>query len=304
VTPVLAALAGATRVHAVTRTTRYGTADDVRAETIALARACGVDDRLRISTARPRDLMRQADIVTNSGHVRPLDAEAIAAMRPGTVVALMYEGWEFRAPDLDLDACREAGVLVAGSNERHPDFDVFSYLGPLAVKLLVDAGVGAFGRSILLLCDNPFLPFLRRGLEAAGASVEVAASPADARSEQIDAIIVSQTPRPTPVLDEDDARMIAARWPNAVVGQFFGDIDRAALAAADVGVWPPNAPAPGHMGVLLSDLGAEPIIRLQASGFKAAEVLRRRRSAQAAPADDQYVEVLLDQDGVMCPVSC
>src|SRR6185436_1689060 len=130
-------------------------------------------------------------IVTNSGHVRPLDAATIAAMRPGTVIALMYEGWEFRAEDLDLAACQGAGVLVAGSNERHPHFDVFSYLGPLAVKLLADAGVGAYGSSILLLCDNPFSDYLYRGLRAAGASVEIATRPCEARGQAFDAIVVS-----------------------------------------------------------------------------------------------------------------
>jgi hypothetical protein len=194
-------------------------------------------------------------------------------------------------------------VLVAGSNERHPDFDVFSYLGPLAVKMLVDAGVGAYGRSILLLCDNPFLPFLRRGLEAAGACVEVAASPADARRDQIDAVVVSMTPRATPVLDDSDARVIAGRWPNAVVGQFFGDIDREALAAADLGVWPPAAPPAGHMGVLLSDLGPEPIVRLQASGLKSAEVMRRRHT-HSSGGGEEYLEILVDKDGVKCPAYC
>jgi hypothetical protein len=304
VTPVLAALAGAERVLAVTRPTRYGTVEEVRAATCALARACGVEDRIVVTTACSRDLVAQADIVTNSGHVRPLDAPMITAMKPGTVVALMYEGWEFRADDLDLEACRAAGVLVAGSNERHPHFDVFSYLGPLAVKLLADAGVGAYGSSILLLCDNPFVDYLSKGLRAAGASVEVAVKPADARGDAFDAIVVSLTPRKAVVLDAADARVIACRWPDAVVGQFFGDIDRAALAALDVVMWPPAPPAPGHMGVLLSELGPDPIVRLQAAGLKSAEVLWRRDSPGTRSADQNYVEVLVDTDGIRCHAYC
>ena len=303
VTPVLAALAGA-RVVAVTRSTRYGAVDDVRAATMELARQCGVADHIAITTESSRELVVDADIVTNSGHVRPLDAATIARMKPGTVIALMYEGWEFRPADLDLEACCRARVLVAGSMERHPHFDVFSYLGPLAVKLLVDAGVGAYHSSVLLLCDNPFLDYLRRGLEAGGACVEVARKPADARGTAFDAIVVSLTPRPQPALDADDAQTIASRWPEAVVGQFFGDIDREALAASNIAVWPPEPPAPGHMGVLPSELGAEPTVRLQASGLKSAEVLWRRGMTGTLGRDQEYVEVLVDRDGILCDAYC
>src|SRR5262249_13151350 len=45
VTPVLAALAGADRVFAITRSTRYGSVEEIRESTLALARRAGVDGR-------------------------------------------------------------------------------------------------------------------------------------------------------------------------------------------------------------------------------------------------------------------
>ena len=61
-------------------------------------------------------------------------------MRPGTVVPLMFEAWEIDLGrhDVDLAALSAHGVRFAGTNERHPAVDVFSYLGPMAVKLLAD----------------------------------------------------------------------------------------------------------------------------------------------------------------------
>ena len=59
------------------------------------------------------------------------------------------------------------------------------------------------------------------------------------------------------------------------MAQFWGDIDRASLASAGVAVWPERAPATGHMGVLPSSLGAEPVVRLQAGGLKVGELLSR-----------------------------
>src|SRR5205814_10594269 len=104
------------------------------------------------------------------------------------------------------------------------------------------------------------------------ASVDVADTVVDApRYVRYDAVLVALQPRADAVLSAVDARLIASRWPGAVVAQFWGDIDRASLASAGVAVWPERAPATGHMGVLPSAPGAEPVVRLQAGGLRAGE---------------------------------
>ena len=80
------------------------------------------------------------------------------------------------------------------------------------------------------------------------------------------------------------AAWLADRAPGTVLVQYWGDVDRAAAAAAGVPVWPPDAPAPGHMGVLPSAVGPEPVVRLQAGGLKVGEVLAR--GLDQAPAGD------------------
>jgi hypothetical protein len=57
--------------------------------------------------------------------------------------------------------------------------------------------------------------------------------------------------------------------------QYWGDLDRKSLTAAEVPVWPPQAPPAGHMGVLPSAIGPDPIVRLQAGGLKVGELLAR-----------------------------
>ena len=161
--------------------------------------------------------------------------------------------------------------------------DVFCYLGTMAVKLLLDAGVAVFGSRILILCDNPFGPSLQQGLRKTGAMVALAdrldtALPTD----RLDAILVASSPQAVPRVGAAEAALIADRWPGAVVVQVWGDLDRAALAAADVPYWPAQAPAQGHMGILPSAVGPEPVIRLQAGGLKVAEVLLRSRGGKAS----------------------
>ncbi|WP_242051168.1 hypothetical protein [Nostoc spongiaeforme] len=276
VTPVVAAMAGAKKVYAMTRNSRYGTIEQVIEQTYQLAQIAGVSERIEIITEKSKDIVAQADIITNSSHVRPIDAEMISGMKPTAVISLMYEAWEFRPDDIDIEICRQRGIKVAGINERHPSVDVFSFLGLMATKLLVDAGIAVYKSNILLLCDNHFQNFIESGLINAGAKVDkfdnVSLAP---KETAYDAIVVAMQPQLAPVLSNLEAELIAERWPGVVVAQFWGDIDRSAFLAHSIPVWPPNAPNKGHMAILPSAIGPEPIIRLQTGGLKVGELLWR-----------------------------
>ena len=295
VTPILAAMAGASHVLAVTRSTRYGSVEQVCEQTLHLAELAGVNGGIEVVSAKTATLVAQADIITNSGHVRPLDAIMIGWMKPTAVIPLMYEAWELRPDDLDVDACHRRGILVAGTNERHPAVDVFSYLGVMAIKLLLEAGVSVYSTRLLLLCDNAFAGYIERGLIGAGAKVDVCADLAAAITSgqpAYDAIVVALQPKPEPVLMAADINAIAKRWPGAVIAQYWGDVDRAAAEAAGVPIWPPEAPGPGHMAILPSAVGPESIVRLQSGGLKVGEVLWRAANASGAehPVQSEWID--------------
>ena len=290
VTPILAAMAGAERVYAVTRSTRYGPVDQVVAETQEVARRAGVHERVTITIEKTPDIVSRADIVTNSGHLRPIDHTIVEHLKPTAVVPLMYESWEYRSTDVDIGACREKGIAVAGTNERHTAVDVFSYLGIMAVKLLLDAGVAVYRSRLLLLCDNPFSPFIENGLSAAGAVVDSVTCLSAARdNHSYDAIVIALSPSSVPLLDGTDAIRIKRAWNGAVVAQFWGDICRDAFMEHDVPVWPARPPIAGHMGILPSEVGPEPVVRLQSGGLKVGEVLWRARQSGFGP--DQAVDL-------------
>lgn len=292
VTPVVAAMAGAEKVFAITRTTRYGTVEQVKALTQQLANIAGVSDRIQFITEKTQDVVAQADIITNSGHVRPINAEMIDSMKPSAVIGLMYEAWEFRPEDVDLIACRLKGIQVAGVNERHPAVDVFSFLGIMAVKQLLDAGISVYTSKILLLCDNPFRSFIERGLIQAGATVDTVDSlVAASTNKNYDAIVVALQPRLEPILTAKDAAAIAKYWAGTTVAQYWGDIERSAFAVHNIPVCPEVEPKAGHMGILPSAVGPEPIVRLQTGGLKAAEVIWRQ-GLQSQATGLEFVQLL------------
>lgn len=274
VTPVLAAMAGAEKVFAITRSSRYGTIEQVIEQTLRLAELAGVSQQIEIITHKSKEVVAQADIITNSSHVRPIDAEMISWMKPTSAISLMYEAWELRADDVDIEACRQRGIKVAGINERHPTVDVFSFLGLMAIKLLIDAGIAVYKSNILLLCDNYFAGFIENVLVNAGASVDTLNNISLANKDKAyDAILVAMQPQSEPVLSTVDAALIAEHWRGVVVAQFWGDLERSAFVERQIPVWPPDAPEKGHMAILPSAIGPEPIIRLQAGGLKVGELL-------------------------------
>jgi hypothetical protein len=213
-------------------------------------------------------------------------------MKAGSVIPLMYEAWEFRAGDIDLAACRERGILVAGTNEQHPAIDVFSHLGEMAGRLLQDAGVAVHASHVLLLCDNAFAEPIERGLGAAGASVTTSATFLPLLdAERCDALLVALTPAPSPAISEADATQFISRFPGAVVVRYFGDLDIGVFSRLGLPLWPDRAVPPGHMGILPSAIGPEPIVRLQTGGLKVAQVLMMPES-QRTQDDLAFVQPL------------
>lgn len=292
VTPIIAAMAGAKKVFALTKNSPYGTIEQVISQTQKIAEIAGVNHRIEFITEKSPSIVFQADIITNSGHLRPIDAVMINAMKPTAVIALMYEAWEFRPDDVDLLACRRRGIEVVGVNEQHPQVDVFSFLGMMAIKLLLDAGIAVYTTNILLLCDNSFASFIQNSLIKAGAHVDLVDHLAAAPTHKsYDAILVALQPKIGPVLSVQDAVAIAKYWPGTVVAQYWGDIDRSAFSLHQIPIYPDIEPKRGHMGILPSAIGPNPIIRLQTGGLKAAAVIQRR-FLQCNSTDREFVQTL------------
>jgi hypothetical protein len=274
-TAVIAALAGARRVHALARgNPRHGSAADAFDATSRVASLAGVGDRITFVEHVDAGILAACDILTNSGHLRPISRATIAQLPPTSVIALMFETWEFRGSDIDIDSCRLRGIRIAGVNERHPQVAVFPFLGPLCVRLLLDAGMAPMEKRIAVICDNPFAPFIEAGLAAAGASVQVFPAVSRVPCQTWDAVVIALNPA-GPVAAGDFLRTLADRARGALIAQFWGDVDRPAARALGFSLWPSQEPAPGHMGILLNTLGPEPIVRLQSGGLRAAELVWR-----------------------------
>ncbi|RJR41445.1 MAG: hypothetical protein C4576_17800 [Desulfobacteraceae bacterium] len=292
VTPIIAATAGAARVVALTRTSSWATSAAVVAGTRALAKSLAVGGRIEITTRRRPSLFQQADIVTNLGFVRPIDASMISLLPRGAVVALMCESWEFRPGDVDLVACRQAGISVCGVNEEHPSVDVFGYSATLAAKLLLEAGIEVRGSRVAILGGDKFAPVIARGLRQMGACASIARAFEefeDTALVRCDALMVADYLAEGIVLGDGTGRPTSGLMrldPSATIVQFAGRIDFAALKRTGHRVFPGKVLGSHRMLHTLAYLGPRPVVELHTAGLKSAEInLRCNRTSHRPGAD-------------------
>lgn len=289
-TPLIAALAGAENVYALTKDSHYGTARAVREETMDLSKRWGVSKKIEVLFSRHDEPIRTADIVTNLGFVRPLNAQFLTNLKPTAVIALMCEPWEYRPEDLDLDECRRLGIPVLGTNENHPDLQIFEYVGRLVIKLLFEMDIEVLRSKIVVVGGGEFGDAACNSLQAAGATVSrIRPEQGESLSLQYvsdllancDAVAVAEHRCREKLIGRDGqitGRELRSVNPGVVVVHIAGNVDVADLEASGIPVRPSRSVRRGYMSVTTDYLGPRPLVDLHTAGLKIGEELARARA--------------------------
>jgi hypothetical protein len=296
VTPVLAALAGA-KVFAYAKTTRYGKTEEVFAATKRLADDfTGFPLNIRLIDRLDPEMIAEADIICNSGHLRPLNEALLIHAKDEAVIPLMYEAWEWREADMDIQYIRKRGFKIGATNERHPEVDVFNYLGDMALKQIFDAGICPYRNKFILLCNNDFGPFIAKVIARVCGGLAVIDREENKARYDLDqvewiggfpdinipesykdaeAVIFTAYPFDQNWMGEQtviNIQQLKSQLSDPFIIRYAGDVDPVALEKNGVRFFPQHVSS-GHMGILPSAIGYDPIIRLQAGGLKAGEAL-------------------------------
>ena len=284
-TPLLAARAGA-KVIAVTRSSEYGSVDDVSAYTKSWANRYGVSRSIIISSGPVIEYAPHADILTNLGFLRPINAEIINLLPDHAVIPLMWEAWEFRSDDLDLAACRRRGIPVVGTCETHPALRIFDYLGMVVVKLLLEIEVEVMHSRIALVASDPFGKSIEDTLVNLGAQVFRIPEPKFGKnwefpnSDTLDALVVAEHRSHRQIIGSNGGISVPlVQEIGSPVIHICGNLDIEALRRAGVKKYPSRQVRPGYMAVTTDYCGPRPVIHLHAGGLKVGEIMARSRKA-------------------------
>jgi hypothetical protein len=281
VTPIIAGLAGAEHVLALTRDSQWASAEEVIMQTRALEALCRIEGSTEIRTRRSLDLFAHADIVTNLGFVRPIDSSAVAAMKPRAVVPLMCEAWEFRYEDVDVDACLGKGIAVLGTNEDYTGLEVFDYSAWLCLKMLLDAQIEVHKSKILVVSGDKFGSVIAERLDKCGVSVQRMSNLRNVEMvEYVDAVVVADYTREDTIIGPEGdltATELATVAPGSTVIQFAGRVDVPSLIESGIMVYPDIPLGARRMARTLGELGARPVVELHAGGLKVGQVLAQAR---------------------------
>lgn len=155
VTPIIAALAGA-KVIAVTKASKYGTIEEIKEQTYSLAKEFNIEKMIKIVENKEEIDFKEFDIVTNTGFVRPINKKIIDKLSSNCVIPLMWEPWEFRKEDLDLDACSKKGIKVYGTNESDSRLQTMKYIGFCVLDFLLKNKMTSFSTKLLILGNKLF----------------------------------------------------------------------------------------------------------------------------------------------------
>ena len=316
--PVVAALAGAVEVHAVSRDSAQAGRKDAEAQTAYLAEAAGVCRRVHLVPTRLQAPLDTIDIVTDLPGVRPVDESILRNLSSTAVVTLMRGVAHWRPADVDIAGCRRAGIAVAGLDEEAVGL---LRSAPLALLWgLTALGVEASGGVVLVAGAGRAYPYVVRALAQLGAHVLVAAPESGGRialygGEKIgdglaetavlgrlgeaDALILAPDLPGDRLLGPGtplEAHVVARKAPHLVVVCNAADVEARALADAGLRVWPsPQGGAP----VTVDDLLPRPVVESLVAGLKVGEVMARARRggsspvvAEQAAADEAQAELL------------
>ncbi len=317
-TPAMCVLGGAERVHALAKDTRYGSASEVIEASRILMRALGCEDRVIFHSEKQASALAESDIVMNAGAVRPLDEETVQQMKSSAVIPLMWETWEFRPQELDLDACKKHDILVMGTDEI--TLDRFPFAGYLPLKLLYQCDVEVFKSPLLLIGSGRSgkgmaTVFHKNGFnfkwinfdeavpeELAGYYIDH--NDHDAVMDwvsKVDAVVCFEHLHNRPVISEGGVftpeEMHAAN-DSLVLVHVSGVVDYDRIDSCGIRIHPGTRVPFGTMSIGTWEMGPRSIIELTMAGIKVGEAMARARLDGLPPskAAERAMTTSLAQD--------
>ncbi len=283
VTSIIAAMAGA-KVYAITSDSQYGKAIEVEEFTYKFAEFCGIRDRIEVIFEKKEKIINKANIITNLGFVRPIDERFIGMMNENAVIPYMCEAWEYRECDIDLDACKSKNIPVMATDEHATGLDVFDFIGPLCMKMLLELEIEIYKNKIVIVSDDEMGKTIENHLRRIGGEFYLIKNLRSKQNksylENCDALVIADYTSNDTFIGKDaqiSAEELVELCREISVLQFAGDIDLDDLEKCNIPYFPKRRVGSYRMGMTFADIGPKPLIDLHCAGLKVGEVMAKAR---------------------------
>lgn len=272
--PIIPLICGAEFVHAFVKDTAYGNANELKNLCFEIANELGLGHKLNIYTGEyDYKTFSEVDIVTNSGMLRPFNAEKLKYFGESTVLPLMFEAWEIRESDLDINFCKQNNIKVAGTWENHPEIKVFDFVKMLGLKMAMEAGFEVMGNSIYIWSDDHFGEFIKDAFLINGATqckLGTSSNELISMADDLDFIFVCDYDQKLPIHEVLPIIELKRIKSNFKIIHLYGNVNIETFRKLNIEVFPSKNGNPEIMTYTLAHVGLVPIIALQVAGYKVA----------------------------------
>ncbi len=270
VTSIIAAIAGA-NVFAYSEESRYGTFEEVKKQTYFLAERCNVQERVEVLDSLEKVDLSSVNILTNTGFLRPVTAALISQLSSGCVIPYMFEPWEFRKDDIDLESCRKKGIKVYGTNEDDERLKTFQYIGYTVLYFLLKKKLTPFSAKILVIGNDKFIKPIVEVLSNNQYSFDIVKEYSKkTETGKYNAIIIAERQRENCIIGPGEDCFIDSKQISEEIFVFHvtGRVDFTGLKADCI----PKYPVPfGYMSFNTDFIDSRAVIDLNTAGLKVGE---------------------------------
>jgi hypothetical protein len=296
--PFIAAKSNAKEVICITKDSKFGNIQQIKNNFSKLKNYFDEKSVITVYDKLDRSLINKADVVTNSGHVRPINKNFISNMKQSSVISLMWEPWEFRDSDLDLRECWKNKIAILGVNEEINDLNIMKYDGQTIIKILNENKIIIKNKKIILIAENNSAHYMIKSLLSEGSEIFVITETMenefdyvnvigknlnDKNVEQFlkicDVIIINSEPLSKQIIGDDGISIskLSNLCPNVSIFVYFGRVDYKQLSNSSLSFSPKHNPGSGYMSWNTDILGPRPVIELNTLGLKVGEILSRNK---------------------------
>lgn len=288
-------LANAKKVIAVSKTTSYGTFDENKKNIEDLAKKFNIDiSTLEVVNKLEDYHLKEVDVITNSGLVRPITSEMMAQMKHTAVIPLMWETWEFRDEDLDLNSAIKNDILVLGTKETSKEIDMRGYAGVLGLAILVYLNLEVYKTKVVLFGNEVLGNAIVETFEKNNVEyLWFVNSPTNKNQKSYkelgkykniiksyDAVLFAEHSYRDEILTKEHGltlKELSELNEEIKIGVIAGNINEEELNTSSLEYFPKKIMPAGYMSFQPYHMGAKPVIELFSAGLKIGEQMAKCR---------------------------